>query len=38
MARHADVSFTLRIYVHAQAEALAVAARSFRPHASSAAD
>jgi integrase len=35
---HADVSFTLRTYVHAQPEALAVAARSFRPHASSAAD
>ena len=35
---HADVSFTLRTYLHAQPEALAVAARSFRPHASSAAD
>jgi integrase len=35
---HADVSFTLRTYVHAQPEALAVAARSFRPHASSAGD
>jgi integrase len=28
---HADVSFTLRTYVHAQPEALAVAARSFPP-------
>ena len=35
---HADVSFTFRTYVHAQPEALAVAARSFRPHASSASD
>jgi integrase len=35
---HADVSFTLRTYVHAQPEALTVAARSFRPHASSAGD
>jgi integrase len=35
---HADVSFTFRTYVHAQPEALAVAARSFRPHASSAGD
>jgi integrase len=30
---HADVSFTLRTYVHAQPEALAVAARSFAPPA-----
>jgi integrase len=35
---HADVSFTLRTYVHAQPEALEVAARSFAPPASSAAD
>jgi hypothetical protein len=26
---HADISFTLRTYVHAQPEALAVAAQSF---------
>jgi integrase len=31
---HADVSFTLRTYVHAQPEALAVAARSFARPAS----
>lgn len=30
---HADVSFTLRTYVHAQPEALAEAARSFPPSA-----
>jgi integrase len=35
---HADVSFTLRTYVHAQPEALEVAARSFAPPASSARD
>jgi integrase len=35
---HADVSFTLRTYVHAQPEALAVAARSFGPHAARAGD
>jgi integrase len=33
---HADVSFTLRTYVHAQPEALAVAAQSFAPPASNA--
>lgn len=35
---HADVSFTLRTYVHAQPEALEVAARSFAPPTSSARD
>jgi integrase len=35
---HADVSFTLRTYVHAQPEALAVAARSFARPASLAGD
>jgi len=35
---HADVSFTLRTYVHAQPEALELAARSFAPPASSAGD
>jgi integrase len=35
---HADVFFTLRIYVHAQAEALELAARSFAPPASSSGD
>lgn len=35
---HADVSFTLRTYVHAQPEALAVAARSFAPPASNSWD
>jgi integrase len=35
---HADVSFTLRTYVHAQPEALEVAARSFAPPTSSAGD
>jgi integrase len=35
---HADVSFTLRTYVHAQPEALAIAAQSFAPPASSARD
>ncbi|MGB8206587.1 MAG: site-specific integrase [Mycobacterium sp.] len=38
MARPCHVSFTHRTYLHAQPEALAVAARSFRPHASSAGD
>ena len=33
---HADVSFTLRTYVHAQPEALELAARSFAPPTSSA--
>jgi integrase len=28
---HADVSFTMRTYVHAQPEALELAARSFAP-------
>lgn len=35
---HADVSFTLRTYVHAQPEALAVAAQSFAPPVSHAGD
>jgi integrase len=35
---HADVSFTLRTYVHAQPEALAVAAQSFAPPAFNARD
>ena len=35
---HADVSFTLRTYVHAQPEALAVAARSFAPPAANSWD
>jgi integrase len=35
---HADVSFTLRTYVHAQPEALEIAARSFAPPTSSARD
>jgi integrase len=35
---HADVSFTLRTYVHAQPEALELAARSFAPPTSSAGD
>jgi integrase len=35
---HADVSFTLRTYVHAQPEALAVAARRFGPHAARTGD
>lgn len=35
---HADVSFTLRTYVHAQPEALEVAARSFAPPTSSTGD
>jgi integrase len=35
---HADVSFTLRTYVHAQPEALAVAAQSFAPPAFNAGD
>jgi integrase len=35
---HADVSFTLRTYVHAQPEALAVAARSFPRSASRSGD
>jgi integrase len=35
---HADVSFTLRTYVHAQPDALSVAARSFPPAPISAAD
>jgi integrase len=35
---HADVSFTLRTYVHAQPEALEPAARSFAPPTSSAGD
>jgi integrase len=35
---HADVSFTLRTYVHAQPEALEVAARSFAPPTSSFGD
>jgi integrase len=35
---HADVSFTLRTYVHAQPDALAVAARSFAPPTSNSRD
>jgi integrase len=35
---HADVSFTLRTYVHAQPEALNLAASSFAPPTSSAGD
>jgi integrase len=35
---HADVSFTLRTYVHAQPEALELAARSFAPPAATAGD
>jgi integrase len=35
---HADVSFTLRTYLHAQPEALELAARSFAPLASRASD
>jgi integrase len=35
---HADVSFTLRTYVHAQPEALELAARSFAPPAAKADD
>jgi integrase len=35
---HADVSFTLRTYVHAQPEALALAAQSFAPPVSNARD
>jgi integrase len=35
---HADVSFTLRTYVHAQPEALEIAARSFAPPTSSASE
>jgi integrase len=35
---HADVSFTLRTYVHAQPEALEMAARSFAPPTSSASE
>jgi integrase len=35
---HADLSFTLRTYVHAQPDALAVAARSFPPRASNTGD
>jgi integrase len=35
---HTDVSFTLRTYVHAQPEALELAARSFAPPASHASD
>ena len=35
---HADVSFTLRTYVHAQPEALAIAAQSFAPPASKTRD
>jgi integrase len=35
---HADVSFTLRTYVHAQPDALELAARRFAPPISSAGD
>jgi integrase len=35
---HADISFTLRTYVHAQPEALELAARSFAPPAANAGD
>jgi integrase len=35
---HADVSFTLRTYVHAQPDALKLAAQSFAPPTSNAAD
>jgi integrase len=35
---HADVSFTLRTYVHAQPEALELAARSFAPPAANSRD
>jgi integrase len=35
---HADVSFTLRTYVHAQPEALELAARSFARPAATAGD
>ena len=35
---HADVSFTLRTYVHAQPDALGLAARSFAPPAPSAGE
>ena len=35
---HADVSFTLRTYVHAQPEALELAARSFAPPAVKSGD
>jgi integrase len=33
---HADISFTMRTYVHAQADALELAARSFAERTSSA--
>jgi integrase len=35
---HADISFTLRTYVHAQPEALEIAARSFAPPAASSGE
>jgi integrase len=35
---HADISFTLRTYVHARPEALAVAAQSFAPPAVATGD
>jgi integrase len=35
---HADVSFTMRTYVHAQPEALALAALSFAPPLADSAD
>jgi integrase len=35
---HADVSFTLRTYVHAQPGALAIAAQSFAPPVSNTGD
>lgn len=35
---HADVSFTMRTYVHAQPETLELTARSFAPPAARSAD
>jgi integrase len=35
---HADVSFTMRTYVHAQPEALELAARSFAPPTANSGD
>jgi integrase len=35
---HADISFTLRTYVHAQPEALEVAGRRFAPPAVNSGD
>jgi integrase len=35
---HADISFTMRTYVHAEADALELAARSFAARAQMSAD